>query len=98
MIKFDLTVEETIIVGRIADRALDEVFYDHQEMGVDKLEVMMDITATHCNGCRLKLDELSRTDKFNFAHDIAGIYRHLNRKTGKLEDCFLPRFADLSGE
>lgn len=53
----------------------------------------MDITATHANGCPLKLAELLAADDFNFSHDVAGIYRHLDRTTGKLLDCFLPRFA-----
>lgn len=32
-------------------------------------------------------------DEFNFLHDLIGIYNHLNRETGKLDNCFLPRFA-----
>lgn len=29
----------------------------------------------------------------DFAHDITGILRHLNRRTGKLQDYFVPRNA-----
>ena len=29
----------------------------------------------------------------NMLHDVVGIAHHLDRKTGKLKDCFLPRFA-----
>ena len=29
----------------------------------------------------------------DFMHDVAGIHRHMNRETGILENCFLPRFA-----
>jgi len=29
-------------------------------------------------------------------HDVSGIARHLNRETGRLEGCFLPRFSDHS--
>ena len=32
-------------------------------------------------------------DDFNFGHDVFGIYRHLDRTTGKLMNCFVPRFA-----
>ena len=60
---------------------------------VDMLSVDMDITACHISGCRLKLAELLKADDFNFSHDIHGIGRHINRDTGKLENCFLPRFA-----
>ena len=31
-------------------------------------------------------------DDHNFAHDVFGIRRHMNRKTAKLEDHFVPRF------
>ena len=53
----------------------------------------MDITACHCNGMPLKLEELLHADEFNFAHDVFGIRHHLNRETGKLENCFCPRYA-----
>jgi hypothetical protein len=54
----------------------------------------MDITACHLNGCPLRLGELLGADDANFAHDVFGIRRHLNRETGKLEDCFCPRYAE----
>ena len=40
-----------------------------------------------------RLADLRDTDDFNFTHDLDGILSHLNRKTGLLEHCFLPRFA-----
>lgn len=36
---------------------------------------------------------LLAADDENFAHDILGIRRHMNRRTGELEGCFVPRFA-----
>jgi hypothetical protein len=53
----------------------------------------MDIEAAHCNGNPLKLKELLEADDSNFMHDVLGIRRHINRKTGELEDCFVPRYA-----
>lgn len=41
----------------------------------------------------LRLGELFAADEFNFMHDICGIRVHLDRITGKLKDCFVPRFA-----
>lgn len=62
---------------------------------------VMDVDACH-RSCPLKLAELLAADDFNFMHDVIGIMKHLNRMTGKLEDCFLPRFAksddDLASE
>lgn len=56
-------------------------------------DAIMDINAVHANGCPLKLAELLAAPDFEFAHDICGIRRHLDRTTGKLGGCFLPRYA-----
>lgn len=58
----------------------------------DALTAHMDISAVHAQ-CPLRLGDLRDADQFNFAHDMYGIQRHLNRQTGKLENLFLPRFA-----
>ena len=57
------------------------------------LDATMDIDACHSNGCPLKLHELLEADDFNFAHDAFGIRKHIDRTTGKLQDCFVPRYA-----
>jgi len=51
-----------------------------------------DIAAAH-QSCPLNLDALLNADQFNFLHDVFGIIQNLNRETGKLENCFLPRFT-----
>jgi hypothetical protein len=53
----------------------------------------MDLLATHANGCPLDFEKLVGFDDFNFAHDVFGIRRHLERETGQLLHCFLPRCA-----
>lgn len=53
----------------------------------------MDIIAAHINGCPLKLDELLHAEGFDFVHDVWGIRRHIDRETGELQDCFLPRYS-----
>jgi hypothetical protein len=60
----------------------------------NRMDCEMDIAATHCNGCRLNLAALLVADPGNFMHDILGIRAHIDRKTGKLTDHFLPRFAE----
>lgn len=57
------------------------------------LNIYLDLVATHANGCKLEAKRLYDADDFNLMHDIAGINRHLDRETGKLGGCFLPRFA-----
>jgi hypothetical protein len=86
MVRFDSTPEDQKIIKEIARRAA-------QEMGVDFTETEMDITAVHLNGCPLRLQDLLDAPAFHFAHDIRGIGRHLDRRTGALTDFFLPRFA-----
>lgn len=73
-------------IAQIARRA--------QKMGLARkhLDCMMDIETVH-ESIGLKLEELLDADDGNFAHDIGGINRHLNRTTGKLEDCFDPRYS-----
>lgn len=41
----------------------------------------------------LDLAALLAADDFNFCHDFFGIAANMNRKTAKLENCFVPRFA-----
>ena len=74
--------EDDVLIGKIADRAGAK----------DRLSLVMDLTVVHGTS-GLKLKELLSAADFNFFHDIGGINRHLNRETGKLEDCFSPRFA-----
>jgi hypothetical protein len=61
--------------------------------GIDGMSLQMDIVATHISGCKLKMQELLNADLGDFLHDVCGIMRHLDRTTGKLQDCFLPRYA-----
>lgn len=87
-INFDATAEDAQTITQIAIRAINR--YGKQFDGV---AIAMDITACHLNGCPMRLKELLEADDFNFGHDVLGIRKHLNRDTGKLMDCFLPRFA-----
>lgn len=87
MIKWNVTQEEMELIQQIAKRGFCRQLY------ADALALSMDIAATHLNGCPLKLKEWLAADDFNFFHDIYGIYNNLDRKTGHLKNCFLPRFA-----
>jgi hypothetical protein len=53
----------------------------------------MDLMATHANGCPLDFAKLAGFDDFNLVHDVSGIQRHIDRDTGTLGGCFLPRCA-----
>lgn len=90
-ISFKSSKFEFGIISKIAHRASAMAAQNGMEYKV--LTANMDISACHANGCPLKLDELLAADDFTFAHDVFGIRQHINRSTGQLEDCFLPRTA-----
>ena len=90
-VSFEATKEEHSLILKIAKRA-SEICAKHG-VAFDILDTQMDLAATHANGCPLDLARLLEADDFNLMHDVGGIYRHLNRDTGKLENHFLPRFA-----
>lgn len=58
---------------------------------IDTVSLSMDLIATHSNGCEMDWDKLIAADNFNFMHDISGIMNCIDRNTGKLQNCFLPR-------
>lgn len=91
MISWKVSKFEQALIQKITDRAV--LLADVAQIEYPARDVMMDITACHANGCRLKLAELLEAEQFDFVHDVFGIRRHLNRETGKLEDCFTPRLA-----
>jgi hypothetical protein len=86
-ISWKVTPADGVLLDRIVDRALS-IFTDANPMNLT-----MDITACHANGCQLRLADLLSADDFNFTHDVGGISRGINRDTGKLEGFFVPRFA-----
>jgi len=51
----------------------------------------MDLCAVHFR-MPLDFERLAEAPDFEVAHDVGGIYRYLDRRTGELTDCFVPRF------
>lgn len=86
-VKFQATPQEALLVANIVTRAVEGEGYN-----LDPVTLEMDLVAAHANGCPLDFEKLLEFDAFNFAHDVLGISRHLDRSTGKLER-FLPRCA-----
>lgn len=88
-INWDITTEDQNKINAICERVLKTI-------NCDKLGLLMDVTTTHLNGCPLDLDGLLISENFDFFHDIVGIARNIDRKTGQLKNCFLPRYAKNS--
>jgi hypothetical protein len=86
--KFTATAAETDLILQIVDRAV--------ALGAQpsaRLSLTMDVTACHCNGTPLDFPKLLAAPDADFSHDLCGISRHIDRTTGQLGGCFLPRCA-----
>ena len=91
VVSFTITFEDAALVRKIVDRAKRENLLG----GRTRKDLNMDLVATHANGCPIDFSRLLHADLFNFSHDIAGIVRHLDRRTGELTNCFVPRMAAI---
>lgn len=97
MLSFDVkTREELDLISAIVERAIP--LYRDAGIDDDVMTMHMDITACHCSGCPLDLKKLLEAPDGDFGHDVLGIRRHINRSTGVIENCFLPRCAAPSFE
>ena len=91
-ISFDTSDKESDLIAKIVNRA--ESLALELDLPFDRMNLHMDVTACHANGCPLLLDQLLHAaENSSFAHDVWGISRHIDRRTGKLTGCFLPRYA-----
>jgi hypothetical protein len=84
------TTQEHLLIYEIARKAKEvNKFYDLQDL-------MIDIAATHLNGEPLDLEKLAEMEYIDAHHDISGIQDNLNRDTGQLENCFMPRYRKIN--
>ena len=90
-VSFNTTNEETELIGKVVDRAVSEGILPNRSAYV--MNLTMTLSACVANGCKLDLQGLLDADEFNFRHDIYGIEKHMDTKTGKLQNHFWPRFA-----
>lgn len=59
-----------------------------------RIDFIMDLQAANGVNGNAPLDYdrlLDEFDDFNFMHDCMGIQRHMNRETGEIMNCFMPR-------
>jgi len=68
----------------------DFILEKEMEVTFDRFDTMMDISAVHLK-TPIDLDRLLEFDDFNLLHDVFGIIRHVDRETGELKNCFLPK-------
>ena len=83
---------ECDLIHKIAKRAVCLAV----ELDIDGITLMdtdMDVSACHANGNPLDLSALLAAKDGDFGHDVFGIRRFIDRKTGKLGGCFSPRYS-----
>jgi hypothetical protein len=94
MLKFTTNSADRTVIQSIAERA---AAIDVQHNGASRARNVqhhaMNVSACHANGNPLDLTRLLAADDFNFAHDVFGIDRHIDRETGELQNFFSPRFS-----
>lgn len=82
--------EEYRVMTQIGARAV-KMFH---EQGIERsmLDCVMDLRLAH-KIMPLRLEDMASEPDEVIAHDIFGIYSHLNRERGELTGCFMPRFT-----
>lgn len=88
---FKVSDADAELINKIASRVRKNAIVKNK-MYPEKVTLLMDLTAVHVT-TPLRLKDMLEGSEFDLIHDIGGIYRNLDRETGKLMNCFLPRFA-----
>lgn len=96
MLNWNLSRGDFELMDRIVSRAM-RMAREHGQPDLPAIDILMDLTACHANGCPLQLAQLLEAPDSDFAHDVFGIMRHIDRETGKLGDCFSPRYSVRAG-
>ncbi len=89
--QFTASKFEMLLLRQIAQRAVNlaiELRVDYQFQ-----DAWMDLEACHCNGMEMNLQKLLDAPDADFGHDVFGIRRYIDRNSGKITNCFMPRCA-----
>jgi hypothetical protein len=81
---------EAKLITEIVDRA--EKLARRFKQPTVRAAIAIDLVMAH-RMQPLDLELLLKADDGNFAHDVFGIMRHIDRNSGAMRDCFVPRFA-----
>jgi hypothetical protein len=62
---------------------------------IDREQLEMSISACHANGCPLNLEKLLNAKDVDLGHDVGGIHRFIDKRTGKIDPAkFDPRCSE----
>lgn len=100
VVSFKVSKTDALLIRVIAMRAYGTLDSVHAEP-CTVLDITMDITACHANGCPLDLERLAAGNNALIIHDVGGIRANLDRRdnvatAGQLLNCFLPRCHALT--
>ena len=87
MVNFGMTKEELLLVKQIAERLIADL----PDMEYNRQELVMDFDAAYTSSGPFNLTRLLESPDTDFLHDVYGIRRHIDRETGELTGCFMPR-------
>lgn len=83
--KTEFSRKDLDVIGEIVARA-------RKELGMPGgITMFMDLDAVHSNGTPLDFQKLLAFGEADFAHDMFGIRENIDRTSGELLNCFLPR-------
>jgi hypothetical protein len=91
-VSFDVSTDDASGINRVIEKAIRLKMIKSTE----RMHYEMNLCATVAQGCQIDFARMldnDERDNFDFAHDLFGIDRHLDRSTGRLLGCFVPRFA-----
>lgn len=94
-INFKVSPESLDLIAKVADRfqEMEEFAGVTRRARRERFGIIMDFCANQNSSTPVDLAALLKADNREFVHDAFGIARHINRETGELMDCFLPRFV-----
>lgn len=87
---FKCAASDRAVITKICER-YENTTGATEDPNYERINLDMDLTACHANGCPLDFEKLLLFPDFDFFHDLHGISRHIDRTTGELKDFFLPR-------
>jgi hypothetical protein len=88
-LNFGVTGDELLLIDKIVHRFAGICKEHGKQLAI--VETMMDITLSHTQNNKLNLFALLLTNDNDFAADVIGIIKNMDRSTGKLTNGFVPR-------
>ena len=87
-----ISLEDTKAIMRIVKKAFAAANVEPGQNGY--LDATMSVEAAHAvTPLDLARMDAPSADAYSVAHDVFGIFRHLDHATGELRDCFVPRYT-----